>query len=179
MPDTNWEDYYEILGVDSGAEPEQISRAYRSLVMDYHPDRQVGATDAVRRLAEDRLKDINRAHNILGDQESRRRYHEDWHRRKGPPQLAVEPNFLGFTDVPVGESRSASFIISNTGGPYNGKPVVDLPAALWIEVKDYVELDVNNELPAKVEIRVIADKANASFTDTISVCLDTQVVQIK
>lgn len=179
MQDTNWEDLYQILGVDSEAGPDQISRAYRNLVMDYHPDRQVGATDAVRLLAEDKLKDINRAHNILGDQESRLRYHEDWYRRKSPPQLTVEPTILKFTDVPVGENRTASFTIRNTGGPYSGEPVVDLPAALWIEVTDRSRLDADNELPAKVEIRVTAEEVGASFSDTIKVRLDTQEVKIR
>lgn len=91
MQDSNWEDYYQILGVDSEAGLEQIRRAYRALVMDYHPDRQTGATDAVRRLAEDKLKEINRAYEVLSDPQKRRRYHAGWFPRNSPTRPAPAP----------------------------------------------------------------------------------------
>lgn len=61
-------DYYEILGVSRGCSKEEIKRAYRRLARKYHPDvnKEPGA--------EDRFKEINRAYEVLSDDELRARY---------------------------------------------------------------------------------------------------------
>lgn len=54
-------DYYKILQVDPDADPEVIEATYRRLSLKYHPDKNP-SPDATRR-----MKDINNAHDILGD----------------------------------------------------------------------------------------------------------------
>ena len=63
------ENYYKILGVDSNSSESEIKKAYRALSMKYHPDRNPGD-----RKAEEKFKEINQAYEILGDQESKKRY---------------------------------------------------------------------------------------------------------
>ncbi len=61
-------DYYETLGVDRGANEEEIRRAFRRKAMEFHPDRNKTPG------AEDTFKEINEAYQVLSDQEKRTRY---------------------------------------------------------------------------------------------------------
>ena len=61
--------YYDILGVDKKATPEQIKSAYRKLAMKYHPDRNQG--DAA---AAEKFKEINEANETLSDEQKRAAY---------------------------------------------------------------------------------------------------------
>lgn len=77
-----YKDYYEILGVERGADEKQIKRAYRKLAQQYHPDKQTGS--------EEQFKQINEAYQVLGDPEKRAKYdrlgssYRDWERRGTP-----------------------------------------------------------------------------------------------
>jgi molecular chaperone DnaJ len=62
-------DYYDVLGVQRSASPEDIKRAYRKLAMQHHPDRNPGSTEA-----EERFKEATQAYEVLGHAESRARY---------------------------------------------------------------------------------------------------------
>jgi molecular chaperone DnaJ len=61
--------YYAILGVPLQAPQEEIKKAYRKLVLQFHPDRNRGD-----RQAEDKIREINAAYEILGDPEARKTY---------------------------------------------------------------------------------------------------------
>ena len=67
-------DYYEILGVSKHATPEEMKKAYRKLSMALHPDRQAGKSDAEKKEAEEKFKDVNAAYACLSDPEKRARY---------------------------------------------------------------------------------------------------------
>ncbi len=61
--------YYEILGVEKNASPEEIKSAYRKLAMKYHPDRNRGDEAAA-----EKFKEVNEAHETLSDQQKRAAY---------------------------------------------------------------------------------------------------------
>ena len=76
MPDR--EDYYQILGVALDASPEDIKQAFRKKALDYHPDRLGGVSESVRCLAEEEMKKINQAYEVLKDPHKRRQYDSKW-----------------------------------------------------------------------------------------------------
>jgi molecular chaperone DnaJ len=62
-------DFYRVLGVSREASNDVIKKAYRKLVFEHHPDRNPDSTEA-----EDKIREINAAYEIIGDPESRRSY---------------------------------------------------------------------------------------------------------
>jgi len=72
-PQREWfeKDYYAALGVPDTASEKDITRAYRKLAKQNHPDANPG--DAA---AEERFKEASAAHDVLGDAEMRKEYDE-------------------------------------------------------------------------------------------------------
>lgn len=62
-------DYYDVLGVSKGANKDELKKAYRTLAMKYHPDRNPGDKEA-----ETKFKEINEAYEILKDDDKRAAY---------------------------------------------------------------------------------------------------------
>ncbi|KAB2857376.1 MAG: J domain-containing protein [Anaerolineae bacterium] len=67
----NSRNYYELLGVPPNATPQEIKTAYRNLARQYHPDVRDTNEDAH---ADEMLKQINAAYEVLGDPLKRARY---------------------------------------------------------------------------------------------------------
>lgn len=61
--------YYEVLGVSREASDEDIKKAYRKLVFEHHPDRNPHKRDA-----DERIREINVAYEIVGDPDKRKSY---------------------------------------------------------------------------------------------------------
>lgn len=62
-------DYYQILGVDRKASDEDIKKAFRTLAMKYHPDRNKDDPKA-----EAKFKEVSQAHDVLKDPQKRAAY---------------------------------------------------------------------------------------------------------
>ena len=79
MAEQEWfeKDYYKALGVDPGADHKAITKAYRKLARQFHPDTNPGNAPA-----EERFKEISAAYDVVGDEAKRAEY--DQVRAMGP-----------------------------------------------------------------------------------------------
>jgi len=69
-------DYYNVLGVSETSSEEEIKKAYRTLAMKYHPDRNQGDAEA-----EKKFKEVQEAYDNLSDNQKKRNY--DFIRKHG------------------------------------------------------------------------------------------------
>ncbi len=67
-------DYYEVLGVDKNATPEELKKAYRKLALQYHPDRNPGDKEA-----EEKFKEAAEAYDVLSNPDKKARYDQFGH----------------------------------------------------------------------------------------------------
>lgn len=70
-------DYYEVLGVEKGADKKEIKKAYRKLAMKYHPDVSEDPESA------DKFKEVSEAYAVLSDEEKRNTYDQFGHAGMG------------------------------------------------------------------------------------------------
>jgi molecular chaperone DnaJ len=62
-------DFYDVLGVNKNASPEELKSAYRKLAVKHHPDKNPGD-----KAAEEKFKEAGEAYGILSDQEKKQNY---------------------------------------------------------------------------------------------------------
>src|SRR6266566_1166784 len=114
MP-VQFRDYYETLGVPKTATEDEIRTAFRRLARKYHPD---VAKD--KKAAEEKIKEINEAYEVLSDPEKRKKYDQlgaDWNRQGGfqpPPQWEGQQPGGGFYQW-GGDGGGVEFEFGGTG----------------------------------------------------------------
>jgi len=83
-------DYYEVLGLNKGADDASIKKAYRSLAKKYHPDMNPGDAEA-----EAKFKEVNEAYEVLSNPEKKSQYDQFGH-AAFDPSMGGGSGFGGF-----------------------------------------------------------------------------------
>jgi molecular chaperone DnaJ len=136
-------DYYQVLGVAPTATDKEITRAYRKLAKQFHPDANPGS--------EDRFKEISAAYDVLGDAAKRKEYDEV--RRLGPSGFAGfggpgGPGGAGGTTFRVEDLGDLGDLFGGLGGGFSGggrrsrnfgpRRGADVEAELYLSFEDAV-----------------------------------------
>jgi len=93
-------DYYEVLGVDRDATPEDIKKAFRKLAFQCHPDHNHSAD------SEEKFKELNEAYQVLSDPDKRSAYDRFGH---GGTDNVFAEGFEGFDMGGIGDIFEAFF----------------------------------------------------------------------
>ncbi len=154
MAESDFKDYYQILGVSKNASQEEIKKAYRKLARKYHPDLNPGDKEA-----ENRFKEINEAREVLCDPQKRakydqyRQYWQQVNQRQRRSQTGTTPKggvdvdgydfsqygsfddfieeLLGGNDGRGGENRKRTYTYRTSSSSEGfGEPGKDLEAAI-------------------------------------------------
>jgi molecular chaperone DnaJ len=134
MAEREWfeKDYYQVLGLTSSATDKEITRAYRKLAKQFHPDTHPGS--------EDRFKEISGAYDVLGDDTKRKEYDEV--RRLGPAASGLGGSSGGGFNFQTGDFSDLGDIF---GGLFGGsrrqraQRGADLETALHLGFRDAVK----------------------------------------
>ena len=137
-------DYYGVLGVSDTASAKEITKAYRKLARDLHPDRNPNNA-----AAEERFKEVSAAYDVLGDDAKRKEYDEvrrlgpmgapgGGRRRRLPLQRQRHAGWCRWPRRPVRRSVRARPVAATSGaasgvGPRRGE---DVRAELTLDFAD-------------------------------------------
>ena len=103
-------DFYEVLGINKGASEDEIKKAYRQMAKKYHPDLHPDDKEA-----EEKMKEVNEAYEILSDPEKKARYDQFGH-------AGVDPNYgAGGAGSPFGQDIDLGDIFSSFFGGFGGR----------------------------------------------------------
>jgi molecular chaperone DnaJ len=110
-PQREWfeKDYYKVLGVAGTATQKDITKAYRKLARQFHPDANPDDPKA-----EERFKEISAAYDVVGDETKRAEYDEA--RKLGP----MAGGFGGFGGGQQGGAGGIRFDVGDLGDILGG-----------------------------------------------------------
>jgi molecular chaperone DnaJ len=138
-------DYYEVIGVEKGATPEEIKKAYRKAALQFHPDRNPGDS-----AAEDKFKEAAQAYEVLSDPAKRQRYDQFGHaglRNGGQAGGAgfqdINDIFSAFSDIFGSGGSVFDEMFGGRGaggrGRRQGRPGSDLRIKLPLSLEEIAE----------------------------------------
>jgi molecular chaperone DnaJ len=166
-------DYYDILGLNKSAGPDEIKKAYRKVAIQFHPDKNPGNKEA-----EEKFKEAAEAYEVLSNPEKKAQYDRYGHARPGAggfggQHMNMEDIFSQFGDIFGGGSPFDSFF--GGGGTSRGGRRQRKGSNLRIKLKLSLE-EIANGVEKKIKVHRMVHAEGVSFK-TCSHCQGTGQVR--
>jgi molecular chaperone DnaJ len=160
-------DFYEILGINKSATPEEIKKAYRKVAIQFHPDKNPGNKEA-----EEKFKEAAEAYEILSDSEKRAQYDRFGHARPGSGgygghTMNMEDIFSQFGDI-FGGGGGSPFDSFFGGGSARGGRRQRKGSNLRIKLKLNLD-EIANGVEKKIKVHRLV-KADGVTFKTCTTC---------
>ncbi len=168
-------EYYEILDVPVTATPEEIKAQYRQMVRIYHPDRFRNQDD--KAYAEERLKEINIAFQVLSGSSVRR---QPFEARVAPQPVAYPPQ-LNFGTLMVGQRAVRNVQIGNLGGPAEQVTFAYSCEKPWFQLAKGKRVYAQQPFPLDFEVMVDTRRLqpDQQYAEWLEVILDGMPIRVQ
>jgi DnaJ-class molecular chaperone len=175
------ENFYNILGVNENATKDEIKKAYRTLQMKYHPDKNPGNQEA-----NDMTQKINEAYETLGDEQKKQQYdmmrNNPFLSHNGQHNVDIPLNDIfnmmfgsnpfgmpGMPGMPGGLPPGAKIHIFH-GGPMNFQQAINKPIPIMKSLQINMEQVLNGaSLPLEIERWILQNGSKIMEKETIYV----------
>lgn len=142
-------DYYEVLGIEKGADTQAVKRAYKKMALKWHPDKNPDDKET----AEVRFREVAEAYEVLSDPEKRKQYDAYGH---DAPQGGGGHGFSGFDFGGGFGFKDPKDLFKDMFG--DSDPFADF-AKFFDDIEETVTGEDNNEAQNK-----LAEKLSAFYT---------------
>ncbi len=155
-------DYYQILGIEKGANKEEVKKAFRKLAAQYHPDKKTGD--------EAKFKEISEAYAVLSDDKKKAEYDAYGHAFSGAGGGQGQGfggfNWADFQQAGGGQNFEFDIndIFSNFGDMFNGRGDQQARGR---------DISIDIELPFKDSIQGTIRKVLLTKNNTCKECTGT------
>lgn len=165
-------DFYEILGVDKSASPEEIKKAYRKVAIKFHPDKNPGDSEA-----EEKFKEAAEAYEILSNPEKKQRYDRFGHQGMNGGGgfsgggMNMEDIFSQFGDIFGGGGSPFDSFFGGGGSRRRGRKGSNLRIKLKLSLEE-----IANGVEKKIKVNRLVQAEGVTF-NTCSSCQGTGQVR--
>jgi hypothetical protein len=165
-----WEEACRVLGVPPTASEQQIHQQYLYKVQLLHPDWNLSKPLTVRERAEEELKQVTAAYNILKDSANKP--------ISTAPKLEISLRNIRFKGVELGQRKTTSFEIRSVGGTYSKIWIDDSPAP-WLKVTDIKSL-TSELLPLEVTLEAAGiGEPSKNYACSLAIRLENEQTKTK
>jgi len=189
-------DYYEVLGIQRNASPQEVKEAWLYWVNILHPDRMSKMPEHIQTKAQEDLKKVNAAYEVLSDPRKRAEYDRSLGTSAGAkvsssretrpgaepeprpkPKVEVYPAVIFLDSMKARVKQKGTFFIRCIGGDYS-RVLISNPEK-WIKVTRAESLYPGKKLPMRVDVEVISPDKGKTVCSEIRVRVDESEASVR